>query len=237
MTVSQFKQWRNIAWKAATAAAVSIFLTSIYFIIILPLFGFTFEMLDNHAAAINWYSESKGTGIFQGLMIFYFSSQLLLLPVPFAVHNVFLKEGNSVYSFLFALVGTVGSIIAMVGPIFLFANIPEVTSTSLKGTVPMEIMVMTSNMFADLTKDFRLFSEILIGIWLVGLGFIIGKNTIQKIKFIVLGVLGMIIFIIPVIKLIDPYMNSEDYIGLVLAFCFILLAIVSYKAKLVDENN
>ena len=237
MTNQQFIQWRNIAWKSSAAAAASIFLTSMYFAVILPLFGFTFEMLDDHAAAINWYSEAKGSGIFQGLMIFYFISQFLLLPVPFALHNILSQEHNSVYSFYFSLIGTAGAIIAMAGPIFIFANIPEITNTATKGIIPMDIMVMTGNMFADLTKDFRLFSELLIGMWLAGFGFLIGKNTTHRIKSLIIGIFGVAIFFIPAIKLADPYMNSEDYIGLILATSFILLSIVAYKSKPEEITN
>ncbi len=231
MTTSQFTQWRGIAWKSSAAAAASIFLTSIYFAVILPLFGFTFEMLDDHVAAINWYVEANTSGVFQGLMVCYFISQLLLLPVPFALHNIVSKEHNSVYSFYFALIGTVGAIIAMAGPIFVFANIPELTNTAAKNVVSIDTMVMTGNMFADLTKDFRLFSEILIGIWLIGFGFMIARNTAHRVKSLIIGVFGIAIFIIPAIKLADPYMHSEDYIGLILAMCFILLSAVAHKSK------
>ncbi|MBQ4820750.1 hypothetical protein [Aquimarina sp. MMG016] len=231
MTTSQFTQWRSIAWKSSAAAAASIFLTSIYFAIILPLFGFTFEMLDDHVAAINWYVKAKASGVFQGLMICYFISQLVLLPVPFALHNLVSKTHNSVYSFYFALLGTAGVIIAMAGPIFIFANIPELANAAVKGMVPVDILVMTGNMFADLTKDFRLFSEILLGIWLMGFGFMISKSTAHKVKSLIIGVFGITVFVIPAIKLADPYMHSEDYIGLVLAGCFILLSIVAYKSK------
>ncbi|MEW7290300.1 hypothetical protein [Aquimarina sp. 2304DJ70-9] len=231
MTTLQFAQWRSIAWKSAAAAASSIFLTSIYFAVILPLFGFTFDMLDDHAAAINWYVDAKTSGVFQGLMVCYFISQLLLLPVPFALHNIVSREHNSVYSFYFALIGTAGTIIAMVGPIFVFANIPELTNTAAKNIVSIDTMIMTGNMFADLTKDFRLFSEILVGIWLIGFGFMIAKNTVHKVKSLIIGVFGIAIFIIPAIKLADPYMHSEDYIGLVLAMCFVLLSILAHTSK------
>lgn len=48
----------------------------------------------------------------------------------------------------------------MIRSIFVFANIPEITSTVIKNIAPIDIMIMTGNMFADLIKDFRLFSEL-----------------------------------------------------------------------------
>jgi len=237
MTTFQFSQWRNIAWKSAVAAAVGIFITSIYFALVLPYFGFTFEMLDDEVATIQWYLRNNTAGIYQGLMILYFISQLLLLPLPYALHKITAKKTNEAYSSYFTIIGTAGIVIALIGPIFLFANIPELYTTAKAGLVSTETMVMTSNMFADLTKDFRLFSEILIGIWLIGFSFTNLKNAIHKVMTFVIGLFGVSILVIPAIKLADPYMDTEDYIGLVLCVCFILLAIVAYKSRFININE
>lgn len=219
----QKNQWIRIARLCAIAAGASILLTSAYFAIVLPYFGFEFSMLDDYQATIDWYISDKTSGLFQGLMIFYFISQLVLLPLPIAAHKVLSTQENSVYSSCLAIIGTAAAILAMAGPIVIFANTPELVRAASEGVVPSSVIEMTANMFADLTKDFRLFSELLVGIWLVGLGLIVGLRTGQKIKSYLITLFGAAIFIIPAVKLVNPYDPMEDVIGLVLAISFFVI--------------
>lgn len=232
----QKKQWINIARLCAIAAGASILLTSIYFAVVLPYFGFEFTMLDDYLSTIDWYVNEGTSGLFQGLMVLYFISQFVLLPLPFAAHKVLSTEENSVYSSCLAIIGTAAAILAMAGPIVIFANTPELVRVASEGVVPSSVIEMAANMFADLTKDFRLFSELLVGIWLIGLGLIVGLKTGQKFKSYLIALFGAAIFVIPAIKLVDPYDPMEDVIGLVLAVSFFVIGSLLPKHPKAPED-
>lgn len=238
MLYQEKQQWSFLSQRFAGAAGILILLTSIYFALIMPAFGFEFSMLDDYTKKISWYTNNDTAGgIFQGLMMLYFISQLVLLPLPFAIHKVLAKGHNRVYSTLFAMIGTAGAIIAMVGPVIIFANTPELVRVAQEGLIQSEVIEMNAHMFADLTKDFRLFSELLIGIWLMGVGFLFAKSNKQNLLFYSIGLLGIAILIIPAVKLIYPYNPIEDFIGVLLACAFFLIMSTIYRYNQTEKLN
>ena len=73
----------RVGGTSALAAGVLFFLTVAYAFGVMPGFGFTQEMSDNRALLLTWVADHAG--LYRGLWLLYFASQLFLLPVPLAL--------------------------------------------------------------------------------------------------------------------------------------------------------
>lgn len=204
---------------------------------ILPKYGWEFEMFDNPGKLMSWLKDN--TSIYKILWTFYFISQACLLPVPLVFYQYFkpFKDHTSALAGI-ALVLGVASITLAISVLIIFPTISPILAEAYydKSTHPQyrEMLTLIHSLFADMAKEIRLFSEILLGFWLS----IIGYCFIRRAKGAFLGwvvlVIGVYTNIASILKIIDPYSTLEDPLGFILAtmYCYLGIHLLRYKEGL-----
>ncbi len=71
---------------SALVAGALFFLTVAYAFGVMAGFGFAQEMFDDRALLLPWVAEHAG--LYRGLWLLYFASQVFLLPVPLALYTL-----------------------------------------------------------------------------------------------------------------------------------------------------
>ena len=154
-------------WSAIASGGLYILVT-VYIFGVLTQFGFTPDMFDDHTLLHPWVS--KHPRFYQITWLFYFLTQLCLLPVPTALANYFKIDGNERTVALIQLgrlFSTVAITLAMLSAILFYASSPITAQayTRLAEFPESQNLVLTiSGLITDIAKEIRLFSEILLGI-------------------------------------------------------------------------
>jgi len=190
-----------------------------YLFTILPATGWSIAMFDAPADLLAWIN---GHGrIYQVLWLLYFGSQMCLLAVPALLSGPGGRVG--------AVFGMAAVILAMVGLALLFAVSPVLALAYNEAVVPgstvspAAVLVM-HGLAADIGKDLRLFSELLLGVWLIGLGRGLRRDNNQR-RWWVLSALGGWTFAVAAIKLFDPTISLEDWLGFLLGLGYLGLGV------------
>lgn len=214
---------------SAIASGGFYFLVTIYIFGILPRFGFVTEMFDDHTLLHPWVSEYPR--LYQISWLFYFLTQLFLLPVPIALANFFNTASNeqaSALAKLSPLFGLVAIPLAMLSAILFYASSPHTAQayTDLAGMPDNQALVLTiSGLMTDTAKEIRLFSEIILAVWLISTGYLfrIVRNT-QGVSWLCYGIGAWTLFVVTY-KFFNPYAPLEDALGIFLGLSYIGIGI------------
>ena len=208
---------RDVATAArlSLAAGVVLLLTVTYLFTVLPATGWDLTMFDDPAALLTWAGAHPR--VYQGLWLLYLASQTCLLGVP-----VLLRRTTGA---LAAVLGTSAVVLAMTGLGVLVAVSPVLArayaTASGAGTDPAGVLLL-HDVTADVGKDLRLLSEVLLGLWLVlagrGLRVATGRPA-----WWALSALGAWTVLVALVKLAVPTIGLEDWLGFLLGLGYLAL--------------
>ena len=215
---------------SALVAGALFFATVVYSFGVMPSFGFTQEMFDDRALLMPWVADRPG--LYRGLWLLYFASQVFLLPVPLALYALALVRcddgrGDGIAAPL-ALAGIAAVIIAMVGLVVIYATSVPVArafvETSSSSPERASVLLL-GDLFADVGKEVRLFSELLLGVWLGGTGAALLRGTRSDAAGWAILIIGGCTLYVAVLKILDPLNPLEDFLGLLLAGGYVLIGV------------
>ena len=196
-------------------AGVVFLVTVGYLFTALPAAGWDIDMFDDPARLLPWLNEH--VRLYQVLWLLYFVSQAFLLPVPWVLQR---ESGLAA-----AAAGSAAVILAMIGLIVLFATSPVVADGFRAGQLDgaegaAQTALVLHDSFADLGKDLRLFSELLLAVWLVVLGLALRQLTGRR-GWWTLSAVGVWTFLVVAVKLFAPAMPLEDWLGFLLGSAYL----------------
>jgi hypothetical protein len=212
---------------SALAAGVLFFLTVAYAFGVMPDFGFTQEMFDNRALLLTWVADHAG--LYRGLWLLYFASQLFLLPVPLALYALTGQDAARGFGIAApcAVAGGAAVVMAMVGLIVIYTTSAPVAQAFVEAapSSPEQAgVLLLGDLFADVGKELRLFSELLLGVWLGGTGALLLLRARSVAGWAMLGIGGCTL-LVAILKIFDPRNPLEDFLGLLLAGCYVVIGI------------
>src|SRR3712207_7039642 len=178
---------------SALVAGALFFLTVAYAFGLMAGFGFTQEMFDDRALLLPWVAEHAG--LYRGLWLLYFASQVFLLPVPLALYTLIRQEDarGSGIAAPCAVAGGAAVVMAMVGLVVIYTTSAPVARAFVEATPssPEQASVLLlGDLFADVGKELRLFSELLLGVWLGGTGAVLLRRLRSGAGWAMLGIGG-----------------------------------------------
>jgi hypothetical protein len=212
---------------SAILAGGLFFLTVIYAFGFMSSLGFTQEMFDDRRLLLPWVADH--TNVYSGLWLLYFASQMFLLPVPLALYTLTRHFGGwgSGVAGPCAVVGTTAVAMAMVGLIVIYTTSPLVAyayvgyADAAPSSLDKDSVLLLGDLFADVGKEIRLFSEVLLGIWLGGTGaMLVHQRRSSVVSWATLGIGGYTVCV-AILKILDPMNPLEDTLGLVLAMGYV----------------
>jgi hypothetical protein len=209
---------------SAILAGVLFFLTVIYALGFMSSVGFTQEMFDDRRLLLPWVADH--TKVYSGLWLLYFASQMFLLPVPLALYTLTRHFGGwgSGVAAPCAVAGTTAVTMAMVGLIVIYTTSPLVAHAYVDASpssLDKDSVLLLGDLFADVGKEIRLFSEVLLGVWLSGTGAMLVHQTRSSVvSWATLGIGGYALCV-AILKILDPMNPLEDTLGLLLAMGYV----------------
>jgi len=203
----------------AIGAGIAFFAADAYLFGVLGAAGWNIDMFDRTGELLEWvYGHQR---LYQGLWLLYFASQALLLVVPW-------RLGGHLGDPSTGLLGTVSVAIAIVGLGIAFAISP-VTAQAYHDRVDLGSVLALHSALADIAKDLRLFSEVLLGVWLAVAGRQLRRRTGHR-AWWTLTALGAATSAVAVWKLLDPQMPVEDYLAFVLGVTYVVMGVAFLRA-------
>lgn len=204
---------------AAILAGLTFFLTVTYLFAVLGRAGLTLDMFDDHRALLPWVADH--VGLYRGLWVLYFISQTLLIPVPWAVHEGLAGRAGASFALAGAVVGTLAIGLALVGLVTISTTSPILAYAFVAAT-PSEQpqLLLLSGLFADLGKELRLFSEVLLGLWLAQAGALLVRGARRPALGWPIAAIGLYTVAVAAIKIVDPTSPLEDTLGFLLALAY-----------------
>lgn len=215
----QVEAGRRAAGWLSVGAGVMFLVTVGYLFTVLPATGWSIAMFDAPADLLLWVDRHQR--IYQVLWLLYFVSQTCLLAVPLLLSSL---GGRAA-----AVFGTTAVVLAMVGLALLFAVSPVVARAYSEAVVPGSELseagvLVVHDVLADIGKDLRLFSELLLGVWLVSTGRLLRRESHHR-RWWALSALGCWTFVVAAVKLLDPTIGLEDWLGFLLGMGYLVLGV------------
>lgn len=213
---------------SALIAGALFFLTVAYAFGVMAGFGFAQEMFDDRALLLPWVADHAG--LYRGLWLLYFASQVVLLPVPLALYTLIRQEDDARGSGIAApcaVAGGAAVIMAMVGLVVIYTTSAPVARAFVEATPssPEQASVLLlGDLFADVGKELRLFSELLLGVWLGGTGAVLLRRLRSGAGWAMLGI-GACTLCVALLKILDPSNPLEDFLGLFLAGGYVVIGV------------
>jgi hypothetical protein len=214
------------AARLSLAAGVVFLLTVAYLFTVLPATGWDLAMFDDPAALLPWAAAHPR--VYQGLWLLYFASQACLLGVP-----VLLRRTTGA---LAATLGTSAVVLAMTGLGVLVAVSPVLArayAAAGSGPDPAAVLLL-HDVTADVGKDLRLLSEVLLGLWLVLAGRGLRLATGAR-AWWALSALGAWTVVVALVKLAVPTIGLEDWLGFLLGLGYLALGVGLLRRRRLDR--
>jgi hypothetical protein len=220
---------RTAGWLSVGAGGL-FFLTVAYLFGVMTATGWTIAMFDAPADLLVWINGHQR--VYQGLWVLYFLSQVLLLAVP-----VLLSGGRARATAVF---GTAAVVLAMVGLVVIFAVSPVLANAYREATTESRSsaasVLVLHDVMADVGKNIRLFSELLLGGWLVLLGRQLRRDLLQR-RWWALVALGCWTVAVAAIKLIVPTTGLEDWLGFLLGTGYVAMGVGLLRRRPADRRT
>ncbi len=213
---------------SALVAGALFFSTVVYAFGVMSVVGFTQEMFDDRALLLAWVADH--TALYRGLWLFYFASQVFLLPVPLALYALIRRDDGrgSEIAAPCALAGVAAVVMAMVGLVVIYATSPPVARAFVEAapSSPEQASVLLlGDLFADVGKEIRLFSELLLGVWLGGTGAVLLRRSWSDATSWAMVGIGVCTLCVAILKILDPLNPLEDFLGLFLAAGYVVIGV------------
>jgi uncharacterized protein DUF4386 len=213
---------------SALVAGGLFFATVVYAFGVMSGFGFTQEMFDDRVLLVPWVADHAC--LYRGLWLLYFASQVFLLPVPLALYALVRRDDGrrSGLAAPFALAGIAAVVMAMVGLVVIYATSAPIArafvETSSSSPERASVLLL-GDLFADVGKEIRLFSELLLGVWLGGTGAALLCGTRSDAVGWSMLIIGGCTLCVAVLKILDPLNPLEDFLGLLLAGGYVVIGV------------
>ncbi len=209
---------RGAGW-LSIGAGVMFLVTVGYLFTVLPATGWSIGMFDAPAQLLVWVDGHER--IYQLLWLLSFGSQMCLLGVPVLVSSL---GGRAA-----AVFGTAAVVLAMAGLALFFAVSPVLARAYGEALTPGSTtsaagVLVLHDVTADIGKDLRLFSELLLGVWLATTGRLLRQRTGRR-RWWALTALGGWTFVVAAVKLFVPTIALEDWLGFLLGLGYLGLGI------------
>ncbi|WP_424094974.1 DUF4386 family protein [Moorena producens] len=187
--------------------------------------GFKVGLFDDHTLLHPWVAAHKQ--FYRISWILFFLTQLFLIPVPYVLAHYF-KTGNHKLQALAEFsktFGTAAITIAVLCPVIFYASSPITAQAYLaaESTQAQELVLVMSSLMTDIPKEIRLFSEVILGIWLLLTGFLFHRSIRAKGLGWITFAIGFWTLAIVSVKIFEPGNPLEDFLGLVLAVNYVLI--------------
>ncbi len=185
-------------------------------------------MFDDHTLLHPWVAEH--TRLYQISWLFYFLTQLFLLPVPLTLAHYFGggDEKQIALAKLSKLLGTASVTIAIISPVIFYAITPITAEAYVEFSGQVEAQSLTiiiSELLTDIPKEIRLFSEVILGIWLTIVGYLfLDANRSRVVGWLVLA-MGVWTLFVVILKIFNPFTPLEDFLGLLLAISYLFIGV------------
>lgn len=216
--------------RCSLAAAATFVLLLVYLYGILAGQGFTPEMFDDHTLLHPWVAEHpdayRATWLLVGL------TQLLLLPVPYAVITSSLDDRGSsggsartlaTWAAPFAYVA-IGLGLASAAVFYATNNSLAFAYVDGADDSARQQVLVVSTAFADVAKEFRLFGQAALAVWLIAVGRVItGVGRVLAGRAVVVG--GGLTAAVICHKLWVPESPLEEFWALGLAAMYLLIGL------------
>jgi len=209
-----------LAGALAIAAGVTFFATVTYLFTALRWVGLDLAMFDDPARLLLWADDHSVW--YKVMWLLYFISQALLLCVPWLLGE---DQGTRVA----AVLGTTSVAMAMIGIAVQYAVSP-VTGAAYQAVLTAgtpsssEVVLALHNTVSDAGKDIRLFSETMLGVWLVLVGTQLRRRTGDQAWWLLVA-LGCWTTVVAAWKLFDPAMPHEDWLAFLLGAGYVGLGV------------
>ncbi len=191
-----------------------------YVLVVLGSYGFRIQMSSDTTALMAWIN--KHAFAYSILWLHQIVFSILMIPVPFAASQVFKQHQSSRSSALATLSylqGMVGFILMLISGIIFFASSPIAARAFVHGAEAARLMY---NLFEAMAMQMRLFAEILISMWFMGIGLhLVRKNSIDM-----FGWYSFVLFIFTVVVAMSKsynIFNWEPFLAIILAFTYVWL--------------
>lgn len=218
------------AGRAAIGAGVLTLVTVAYFAVVMPALGFELVMFDDRAALLSWLGEGRHLGVYRVLFVLAFAVQLLLLPAPWALHRHLQASGRAERaSGLLAVVATGAVAASLTGPLFAFGSAGLVLEAFATGQ--RDQAVLLGDLFADLTKDIRLFLNVVVGAWLALAGVDVVRRLRRRVAGGGIAVLGGLLTMVSAYKIVNPLTAAEDILSPFLGLGYLTLGVVLLRSS------
>ena len=213
---------------SALVAGALFFSTVVYTFGVMSVFGFTQEMFDDRALLLPWVADHAG--LYRGLWLLYFASQMFLLPVPLALYALIRHDASRGFGIAApcAVAGIAAVVMAMVGLVVVYATFLPVARAFAEASPSLAEqadVLLLGDLFADVGKEIRLFSELLLGVWLVGTGVAMLRWVHSGLTGWVMVGIGGCTLCVAVLKILDPLNPLEDFLGLFLAGGYVVIGV------------
>lgn len=213
---------------SALVAGALFFSTVVYTFGVMSVFGFTQEMFDDRALLLPWVADHAG--LYRGLWLLYFASQMFLLPVPLALYALIRHDDGRGFGIAApcAVAGIAAVVMAMVGLVVVYATFLPVARAFVEASPSLAEqadVLLLGDLFADVGKEIRLFSELLLGVWLVGTGVAMLRWVHSGLTGWVMVGIGGCTLCVAVLKILDPLNPLEDFLGLFLAGGYVVIGV------------
>ena len=213
---------------SALVAGALFFSTVVYALGVMSGFGFTQEMFDDRTLLLPWVADH--VGLYRGLWLLYFASQVFLLPVPLALYALVRRDdgrGDGIAAPC-AVAGVAAVVMAIVGLVVIYATFAPIArafvETSSSSPDQANVLLL-GDLFADVGKEVRLFSELLLGVWLGGTGAALLRGKRSDAAGWAILIIGGCTLCVAVLKILDPLNPLEDFLGLLLAGGYVVIGV------------
>lgn len=225
---------RRVGGRSAILAALCFLTVTIYIFVILRMIGFNPNMFDDHTRLHPWVVEQ--TKMYKLSWIFYFLTQLFLIPLPQVLVNYF-KNGSEEQKGLAQLsntFGTAGITLAVLCPVIFYATSSTTAQAYVSASGSLQnqgLLLVISTLMTDIPKEIRLFSEVFLSIWLIITGYLfLNSGRSKRVGWLTL-VIGCWAFFVVTVKIFNPANPLEDSLGLPLALSYLVMGLHLLKAR------
>lgn len=220
-------------WSAILSGTFFLVVT-IYIFGILGAIGFDPVMFDDHTLLHPWVVQNAR--LYQLSWLFYYLTQFFLLPVPLVLAH-YLKGNNDRQTALAQLsktIGTASITIAILSPVIFYTISPITAKAYVAASNSAEaqaLVLVMSDLMTDIPKEIRLFSEVILGAWLLICGYLFwDTNRSKSVGWLVMIVGGWTLAVV-ILKIFNPLTPLEDFLGLLLTFTYIPVGVHLLRIK------
>jgi hypothetical protein len=214
----------------------SLFLvTVLYTFVYLARLGLSTEMLDQPRGLLPWIATNEGA--YLGLWWIYLASLLCLLPVVPTLYRCTPAAGSAI-ALVGAIAGLAGVVIGVVGAATNAASASVLgPAYPAAGEALRAQLVVLSELFGSLQLYLRMFSDVLVGLWLLATGLAWMERPARwRARGGTLAALSATIAVVVASKSVGLF-DLESYLGLLTAGAYLWIGTILLREAHVDPSH